>query len=104
MIITNQSQEKYVVAYAKITMDKSTGIILQGVYFGGLGDTQEQAECIARDCVNMLRGGTILPKIEKIPTNGSVIDALYQATDKFERVTNQMIEADQIISRGARRH
>lgn len=96
--------EKFVVAYAKIIIDKETGIVLQGVFFGGLGQSQLDAERIARECVNTVRGGTIIPKIQKITSTGKIIDALYQAADKFERITSQMIEADQILNKGTRRH
>ena len=90
--------EKFIVAYAKITTDKD-GISLQGVYFGGLGETLEEAEEIARDCVNRIRGGTVLPRVLKIEDKGKVLDALYEATDRFEQTTVSMQEADKIISR-----
>ena len=90
--------EKFVVAYAKITTDKD-GIALQGVYFGGMGDTVEEAEAIARECVNRVKGGTILPRVLKISNNGKILDALYDATDRFEQTTVNMQEADKIINR-----
>jgi hypothetical protein len=95
--------EKYLVAYAKIVVDREQGIALQGVYFGGIGDTLHEAEVIAKDCVNNVRGGTILPKVLKLDGQGRVIDALYEATEKFEKVTANMIEADSIINRGRRK-
>jgi hypothetical protein len=90
--------EKFVVAYAKITTDKE-GIALQGVYFGGMGNTLEEAEEIARDCVNTVRGGTILPKVVEIGHGGQILDALYEASDRFEQTTASMQEAQKIISR-----
>lgn len=88
--------QKFVVSYAKITTDR--GIQLQGVYFGGLGDTQEEADEIARDCVNNIRG-TILPKVTKIDGHNQLLDALYDASNKFELITLQMQEAEKIINR-----
>jgi hypothetical protein len=94
----SRQMEKFVVAFAKITTDKD-GISLQGVYFGGMGGSIEEAEDIARECVNRIRGGTILPRVLKIHDKGKVLDALYDATDKFEQTTANMIEADRIINR-----
>jgi hypothetical protein len=93
------SMEKYIVAYAKVTMDKKEGITLQGVYFGGAGETPEQAEAIARECVDTTRGGTILPKIVQVDRQERLIDAMYEAADAFEKLTTQMVEADNIIKR-----
>ena len=91
--------EWYVVAYAKITEDKRKGISLHGVYFGGIGDTLEDAEQIARKCVNEMRGGTIIPKVLKIRGSYQVISAMNEAFDRFCDIADQMIEADQIICR-----
>ncbi len=95
----NQMIGKFMVAYAKIVVDKDDGITLAGVFFGGIGDTTTEAENIARECVNTVRGGTILPRVVKLDKDGQVIDALYDATEKFERITQNMIESDQIINK-----
>jgi len=95
--------EWYMVAYAKITEDKRKGILLQGVYFGGIGDTLEDAEHIARKCVNEVRGGTIIPKVLKLQGHRRVIDAMHEAFDKFCDIADQMIEADKIIIRTKKR-
>jgi hypothetical protein len=92
------TQAAYVVAYAKIVTDKQ-GIHLNGVFFGGIGDTPEQAHDIARECVNTIRGGTILPRVIQIQEKYKVLDALYEAADKFESTTLQMQEANKIITR-----
>jgi len=94
---------QYMVAYAKIVVDKDAGISLHGVYFGGIGDTLDEAEKIARDCVNSIRGGTILPKIIKLDDECQVIDTLYDATNTFERITTNMAESHQIFNRGRRK-
>lgn len=98
LVMEREHMEKFVVAYAKIITDKS-GIHLQGVYFGGLGDTPQEADTIARDCVNRIRGGTVLPKVMRINGDHQVLDALYDASDKFEHTTVQMQEAEKIINR-----
>lgn len=89
---------KYLTAYAKIVDDRDHGIMLQGVYFGGVGDTLAEAEQYARDCVNSVRGGTVLPKVVELTTN-NVLDAMSDLTERFEYITNQMVQADAIISR-----
>lgn len=97
--------DKYLVAYAKIMLDKDDGISLAGVFIGGIGDSKEEADGIARDVVNTVPrgGGTIIPRVTKLVGDGQVIDAMYDATEKFERVVQSMVESDQIISRGRRK-
>lgn len=94
--------EQYMVAYAKIVVDKEEGIILQGVYFGGISDTNEDAEKIARECVNSIRGGTILPKVIKLDEECQILDALYDVTARFDAITKGMVESDRIVNRGRR--
>lgn len=92
-------EDKFMVAYAKIIVDKSEGISLGGVFFGGIADTAQEAEKIAKECVDTIRGGTILPRVIKLTQNGQVVDALCDATEKFESITKSMIEADEIVNR-----
>lgn len=94
--------EKYVVAYAKISTDKEN-IALQGVYFGGFGDTADEAASIAKECVNSVKGATVLPKVVKIVETHAVMDALLDAFEKFEQTVTYMIEANQIIHQTAER-
>lgn len=101
--VGEEAVSKFLVAYAKIQCDKDADIALQGVYFGGMGDTPEEAEGIARDCVNTVRGGTILPKIIQLDCKHSVIDGLLDAMEKFEQVTTYMVEADNTYKRTAKR-
>jgi len=94
---------KFLVAYARIQSDKDAEIALQGVYFGGVGETPEEAERIARECVNTIKGGTILPKIIQLDETNTVIDGLLDAMEKFEQVTAYMVEADNTYKRSAKR-
>jgi len=93
-----RTMEKFVVAYAKIQTDKDE-ITLQGVFFGGLGDDPEEAEQIARDCVNTTKGGTILPKVVKVTSKHAVMDAMFDAFEKFEQVVTYMVESNNTIRR-----
>lgn len=92
----------YLVAYAKIVED-SNGILLQGVYFGGIAAEYDTAAAIAKDCVNSTKGGTILPKVLKLVGKHQALEALYDAVDCFESVTASMVEADQTIRRSQTR-
>lgn len=95
--------KKFVVTFAKFTVDKDNGIVLQGVFLGGLEDTSEAAENLARDCVNTVRGGVIMPKVSELEDENTVIDALYDATEKFEKIVLNMVDANDIINRRPKR-
>ena len=95
--------EKYLVAYAKVTTDKDDGICLQGVFFGGMGDTPEEADGIARECINTTRGGSIIPKVLKVESKHKLVDTLLEAADKFERIVGLMVEAENTINRNSRK-
>lgn len=87
----------YVVAYAKVVVDKN-GIDLQGIFFGGITDSEKEANRIADECNSRVKSGTILIKI--IQTEEHVIlDALSEAIKKFEIIISQMQEAERIINR-----
>lgn len=98
-ILATNPDVEYVVAYAKITESKEDGIVLEGVFFGGLGETLDEANKLARECVNNIRGGAIIPKIIPLTGDCQVIDALYDATENFEKIRDQMIEASDTIQR-----
>lgn len=93
----------YLVAYARIQSDKGSEIYLQGVYFGGVGDTPEEAESIARECVNTVKGGTILPRIVRLDDQSTVIDGLMEAVERFEQVAAYMVEADNTYKQTCRK-
>jgi hypothetical protein len=86
------------VFYAKIVDDKQDGVYLADVYFGGIGKDNKEAEKIARECVNVVRGGTIIPKI--ITLNGSfqLLSAMKEATEKFQAMEREMFLAEDIIA------
>ncbi len=94
------AMESWIVAYAKISIEKGLGVTLQGVYFGGIGRSQIEAEQIARDCVNSIKGGTILPKIVSVNKRHAIIDALYDAADRFEMTTKRMQDAEAVLNKG----
>lgn len=96
---TNAPTTKYVVAYAKVVDDKKEGIYVQGIYLGGVGDTKESAQAIARDCVNSGKGGTIIPRLFPSLSGESILTALDKAMAQFNRMESQMLVAEEIYSR-----
>jgi prephenate dehydrogenase len=88
----------YVVVYAKFTECKEKGSELEGVYFGGYSRTAEEAETLAKSCVNSNRD-YILPKITKISDSCQVVDVLYTSEEYFEKIQKQMTECHETIQR-----
>lgn len=88
----------YLVAFAKIVLNKNKDIILDGVYFGGLVESIDDAEKLSSDCINNIKGGTILTKIKKLDTP-FIIDGMFYVEDKFEAIIKDMREAQSILSK-----
>lgn len=89
----------YLVAYAKIIEDKKKGLHLDSVCFGGIGTTPDEADDIARECTNMVRGATVVPKIFEINQRLQAIEVLYDASEKFEKLTSSMLEANDVLNK-----
>lgn len=92
----------YVVAFAKISIDKDDGIELQGTYYGGIAENEQEADEIATECVNLSKGGTVLPAIIQMNDPHDLLDTLDLAQTRFEAKINQMREANDILTRTAR--
>ena len=93
---------QYLVTYAKILTEKDN-ISLQGVYLGGVSDVKEDAGNIARECTNTIRGGTILPKIVTIEEDGKLLDAMFDACERFEKIVQYMVESNETIKKAIKR-
>lgn len=95
----------YVVCYAKITTEKSSFVSMSEVYFGGVAQTLQDAEVIARDCVNSSRGGTIVPKIAKTSEDdhGCIIDTLDDLVGKLDDMLVNMQESEIIINNSSKK-
>jgi len=91
--------DRFIVTFAKVTLHKQDGVLLNGVFFGGAGSTQEEADQIAKDCVNTIRGGTIMPKTIEVNDNEKLIDALYEVHDDFEQLISEMAETQKTYQR-----
>ena len=87
--------EEYIVSYAKITMDKDD-IQLQGVYFGGYCLSYEEATECSKLCSHNTKGNMVLTTIYKIDGQ-TIIDALYDCYEKFEKSWHEMCETNSIL-------
>lgn len=96
-VANERNRMYYVIAFAKVTVDK-TGIELQDTYFGGITEDETEAHEMAKECVNRIKGGTILTKVIQTKEK-NVLIALSEAIKKFDITTLQMQEAERIISR-----
>lgn len=88
----------YLVAYAKIIVEKNKNVILDGVYFGGVAESIDSAEQLATDCINNTKGGTIITKIKQLDSD-NVIDGMLYLEDKFESIVKDMRETCAILNR-----
>lgn len=91
------------VIYARVMDDKDEGIKLVGVYFGGAADTKEAADRIARECINTIKGGTVIPKTFRSDKQWSLRAVMDEATEKFHKIEEQMRTSSEIINRVRRR-
>ena len=99
LIDTEHPDQEIVVTYAKVIEDKEDGIYIQGVFFGGIATTRDEAEKIARECVNGVKGGTILPKLIVTQGKADVLKAMETAGKRFDQLEVQMFEAEDIYQR-----
>ncbi len=88
---------QFLIVYAKAVDDKELGVYIEGVYFGGISDTQADAGFIARACVNGTRGGTAIPKIIPIVGNNSLIALFDESKARFVKLEREMIENEDIL-------
>lgn len=87
----------FLIVYAKAVDDKEDGIYIEGVYFAGVALTQDEADCIARDCTNSIRGGTAMIKIITITGPHRVLAAFEEIKARFRRIEQEMVETEAIL-------
>jgi hypothetical protein len=91
-----------VVIYGKAIDDKEIGIYIDGVFFGGIAENQEDAEQLAKECVNYTVGGVAIPKI--IPIGRKNLHEIFkEAKIRFDKIEREMIEAESIIQANQQR-
>ena len=91
------------VVYAKAIDDKELGIFIEGVYFGGMAQDHDQANRIATDCTNNVRGGTAIVRIMPIPSKKALIGVFKDARTRFDKLEREMIETEDVLAANATR-
>lgn len=94
---------QFLVVYAKAVDDKELGVYIEGVYFGGVVNTQVDAGLIARECVNGTRGGTAIPKIIPIDRPNSILELFVESKARFAKLEKEMIDNEEILLANQRR-
>jgi len=85
-----------VVIYGKAVDDKELGIYIEGVFFGGIAETQAEADQLARMAVNCTVGGTAIPKI--IPIGNKNLHQIFkEAKIRFDKIEREMMETEAIL-------
>jgi hypothetical protein len=92
----------HVVAYARLNINKGE-LDMHGVFFGGIAHSKEEANTLARACVNCTKTHMIIPKVLDIKAEENLVDVLYDAADKFENMFKYMQEASETISLSKKR-
>jgi len=93
----------WIVVYAKIVDDKENGIRLAGVHFGGTADDKPGAEKVARDCVNTIKGGTIMPRLYQSQGYCDLPRIMQDAEVIFKKKEQEMVMTAAILSRPTKR-
>lgn len=88
----------YLVMYARVVDDKDIGILMTGIYFGGIAEHETEADEIARKCVAINQGGTAIPKIIKIRGN-DLPSTMRVMTESFDRLAERMYENESTVDR-----
>lgn len=89
---------RYAIVYAKFVDDKEIGTIMSGMFFGGIADSQEEADEIATKCVSETQGGIIIPKVLKMDT-ANILDAVRELEERFQKMAGQMYENEKTLGR-----
>lgn len=93
----------WVVVYARIVDSKEDGVYLAGVHFGGIAIEKTEADSIARECVNNIRGGTIMPKVLRLNGRHRLPAVMQDELSRFKKIESRMQDTAQIIDRSMRR-
>lgn len=93
----------WIVVYAKIIEDKISDVQLAGVHFGGVANSKTEADKVARDCVNSVKGGTIMPKLYEVSGKHQLPLIMAQANDFFAKREEEMRLTATIVNRSLKR-
>lgn len=98
-----ETKQMHVVCYGKFIDDKDDGVRLVSVHFGGAATEIDEADQIARDCINSVKGGVVIIKTLQMVGKHQLIDTMRSATDKLKCLETQMRETQITISRPHKR-
>lgn len=90
---------EYLVTYSKFVTCKKEGTVLQGVYFAGIEQTREAADKLGKDCVNVVKGGTIVAKVTMVKSPYNVLEKMYDIIDLQERQLAELLETEKTFKR-----
>ena len=82
----------WLVLYAKVIDDRDRGIVMSGIYFGAVCNTVDEADNVARKCVNVIQGGAIIPKISRI--RDTLPNAIEEISGNLNRLVGRMYDND----------
>jgi len=88
---------KFIVAYGKFVDDKDVGIILVGVYLGGVCDTQDDADTLATKCVSETQGGIIVTKVIEM-RDMNIVKVLSEIEQQFDKMAEQIYDNERTIA------
>lgn len=83
------------IMFGKFVDDKEDGIHLSDIYFGGLVETEEEEQELAKTCIKNTKNGTIIPKVEMV--NGDFMQKVAEAKDKFYVLESKMVLTEMIL-------
>ncbi len=87
-----------VVMYAKVVDDKNMGILMVGIFFGGLADNENEADDIARRCVAATQGGTAVTRIATM-INNDLMATVKHVVSIFDRMAERMYDNESVVSK-----
>lgn len=87
---------RLLVVYGKVVDDAKFGIILTGVFFGGLAASEQEADQLATKCVSSVQGGTGIPKISQM-RGTDLRAAIKDAEHQFNRMADRWYDNEKII-------
>lgn len=88
----------FLVLYAKIVDDKDVGVMMTGIYIGGVAETQIEADEMARKCVSSTQGGTAIPRISRLQ-KGDLLESVKIMQKTFDRLADRMYDNERTIDR-----
>jgi hypothetical protein len=86
------------VLYAKIVDDKDLGVLMTGIFIGGVVESITEADDLARRCVQSVQGGIAITKITAI-LNDDFRQTVKNMEITFGRMADRMYESEKTVSK-----